>query len=315
MSILAGIDESVDDWLDVEPKGAPPHYRHRAAANALSRRDTTITGTLAFLEASYARIHENWLAAVDAGYSEPSKENWRFKRHPKLGENNRSPELKLERAIVVACGEDWSNQMPTASGLTGPATDKRSAVDLVLREGPTSYSFIELKVNSDTPLFAAIEILKYGMLFIWSKNNQKILGYDPEQQPILAADTVTLTTLAPAEYYSNFDLTNVASALNGAIFEFGKQHGLSLRFEFCQLGKDYEPDVDTETVRSSINARSTVWVSKCPSCASGNIAAIVYGYPGPEMFEDKERGDIVLGGCCVTEDDPAWHCRDCEHKW
>jgi hypothetical protein len=53
----------------------------------------------------------------------------------------------------------------------------------------------------------------------------------------------------------------------------------------------------------------------CPSCESNEIARIIYGYREPELFEDKDRGDVVLGGCCVTENDPEWHCRACEHEW
>ena len=41
----------------------------------------------------------------------------------------------------------------------------------------------------------------------------------------------------------------------------------------------------------------------------------MFGYPDPEMSEASERGEIVLGGCCVTEDDPKWQCKDCEHEW
>ena len=254
MSILTGIDELVDVWLEVEPKGTPPHYRHRAVANELTCREAPITGTRPFLEASYARMHANWLAAVNAGYSKPSKENWRWKRHLDLGPDNRSPELKFERAIVNACGENWSNQMPTASGLTGPARDKRAAVDLVLREDPTTYSLIELKVNSDTPLFAAIEIVKYGLLFVWSKVNQNALGYDQKLQPVLAANTVNLRVLAPSDYYSNFDLTNLASALNRGLVEFGEQHGLRLKFEFNRLGAAYEPHLDPADVQAALNS-------------------------------------------------------------
>lgn len=54
---------------------------------------------------------------------------------------------------------------------------------------------------------------------------------------------------------------------------------------------------------------------KCPSCNSENVATIAFGYPGPEMITAAERGEIVLGGCCITEDDPEWHCKDCEHEW
>jgi len=53
----------------------------------------------------------------------------------------------------------------------------------------------------------------------------------------------------------------------------------------------------------------------CPLCNSNNVAEIAFGYPSPEMFEEAERGDIVLGGCCVTDNDPKWHCKDCEHEW
>ena len=264
MSVLDGIENLVDDWLKTEPKGQPPYYRHRAAANELTRRDSPITGTQAFLDASYARIHNNWLAAIDAGYTKPSKENWRWKRHLDLGPENTSPELKLERSIVSCCGDNWSNQMPTASGLTGPATDKRAAVDLVLREDATTYSFIELKVGSDTPLFAAIEIMRYGLLFVWSRNNQAQLGSAQTIQPVLAANTVTLSVLAPASYYDKFDLTALASALNDGVVEFGERQNLDLSFEFCELGTDYSPDLAPELTRSAINDRRRVWDATRP---------------------------------------------------
>lgn len=54
---------------------------------------------------------------------------------------------------------------------------------------------------------------------------------------------------------------------------------------------------------------------QCPSCSSDNVAIIAFGYPGPEMMEEAQRGKIILGGCCVTNDDPEWHCKDCEHRW
>ncbi len=54
---------------------------------------------------------------------------------------------------------------------------------------------------------------------------------------------------------------------------------------------------------------------KCPSCESRNVAAIAYGFPGPEMIEEAQRDDIVLGGCCFGENDPEWHCNKCEHQW
>ena len=250
MSILDGIGSLVDEWLQIEPKGKPPCYRHRSAALDLSRRNAPITGTRDFLEASYAQIHNNWLAAIEAGYSNPSKENWRWKRHLELSPENTSPELRLERAIVNACGDSWSNQMPTASGLVGPAADKRAAVDLVYRENPTTYSLIELKVDTNNPLFAAIEILMYGLLFVWSRNNQDRLGYDVKNQPVLAAKTITLAVLAPSDYYRDFKLMNLGSAIDNGLAEFGRQYDLGLGFQFHEFGLDRASDSRDEILRA-----------------------------------------------------------------
>ena len=244
MSILDGIGSLVDEWLQIEPKGKSPHYRHRSAALDLSRRSSPITGTLDFLDASYARIDDNWRAAIDAGYSNPSKENWRWKRHLDLSPANTSPELNLERSIIRACGDNWSNQMPTASGLVGPATDKRAAVDLVYRKDPSTYSFVELKVHSDNPLYAAIEILVHGLLLVWSRENQEYLRYDTQSQPVLVANALTLAVLAPEDYYGGLDLQNLASALDDGLAEFGNQYGLALGFRFHQINPDSASDRD-----------------------------------------------------------------------
>lgn len=241
MSILAGIGSLVDEWLQIEPKGKPPFYRHRSAALDLSRRNAPVRNAREFLEASYDLIHNNWLAAIEAGYSNPSKENWRWKRHLELSSENTSPELNLERAIVNAGGDDWSNQMPTASGLVGPAADKRAAVDLVYRESPTTYSLIELKVDTNNPLFAAIEVLMYGLLFVWSRNNQDRLGYNVKIQPVLAAENINLAVLAPGDYYREFEPTNLVSALDNGLAEFGRQNGLAASFRFRDLGEDFTP--------------------------------------------------------------------------
>lgn len=250
MSILTGVGSLVDEWLQIEPKGKPPYYRHRTAALDLSRRQAPITRTQDFLEASYARIGDNWRAAAEAGASNPSRENWRWKRHLELSPRNTSAEVGLERAIVAACGDAWSNQMPTASGLVGPAADKRAAVDLVYREGPTTYSFVELKVESDNALFAAVEILMYGLLFVWSRKNLGRLGYDVDEQPVLAASNVNLRVLAPNDYYCGCELTNLANAIDQGLREFGKQDDLVLGFAFRALPTGYNSTAGPEVLRT-----------------------------------------------------------------
>ena len=55
----------------------------------------------------------------------------------------------------------------------------------------------------------------------------------------------------------------------------------------------------------------------CPKCQSDNIARYQYGMPvmDPEMERDLDKGKVVLGGCCVTDEDPDRHCNNCEYDW
>jgi hypothetical protein len=31
----------------------------------------------------------------------------------------------------------------------------------------------------------------------------------------------------------------------------------------------------------------------------------------PELQEKLDNGEITLGGCCISDDDPAWECTKC----
>ncbi len=55
---------------------------------------------------------------------------------------------------------------------------------------------------------------------------------------------------------------------------------------------------------------------ECGECGSrDNVVQIVYGHPSPELREAAELGEVFLGGCVITGDDPLWYCNDCEHGW
>jgi len=53
----------------------------------------------------------------------------------------------------------------------------------------------------------------------------------------------------------------------------------------------------------------------CPACGSTDIVPIVYGYPSLRLFERAQRGEVALGGCCVTGSDPTRSCQACGHRW
>lgn len=45
----------------------------------------------------------------------------------------------------------------------------------------------------------------------------------------------------------------------------------------------------------------------CPRCGSASLE-IAYGLPSPDLFEASDRGEVVLGGCMVTDDDDEFQC-------
>ncbi len=49
----------------------------------------------------------------------------------------------------------------------------------------------------------------------------------------------------------------------------------------------------------------------CPNCGAANVVPIAYGFPGPEMRAQVERGEIALGGCVIQEGNLQWRCTAC----
>lgn len=49
----------------------------------------------------------------------------------------------------------------------------------------------------------------------------------------------------------------------------------------------------------------------CPACGSRDAVAIVYGYPSAETWEAEQRDELVIGGCLVGPESPAYECRAC----
>lgn len=52
----------------------------------------------------------------------------------------------------------------------------------------------------------------------------------------------------------------------------------------------------------------------CPNC-KGRVVKILYGEPTDEAMEESENKKIIIGGCCISDDDPQWGCVDCDYKF
>jgi len=55
----------------------------------------------------------------------------------------------------------------------------------------------------------------------------------------------------------------------------------------------------------------------CPKCKNTNTCPILWGYPADveEALAAVAKGELSLGGCCVSDNDPVWHCNNCQNRW
>lgn len=206
-SILYGIGAIIDRFFGVEKFGkSSPHYRYKQSCLALSENPPSGRNDSILIADIYRRIECNWRRSRTKYKKNPSKENWRWDPHPDIDKDNPpGPEVSLERRIIQSSDETWTNQVPTSSGLTGHSFDKVRNIDLVHKLGDRQCEFIELKVNSDTPLYAAIEILTYGCLYLFSRQHLLALKYDaPKQHELLRMSRIHLGVLAPHSYYAPY---------------------------------------------------------------------------------------------------------------
>lgn len=202
MGLFDKLDVIVDGWLGIEEtwKGSAPRYANRTSLNRLCEKDGNIGDGKELVQGLYNQLESNWDGQPSRGMV-----NWRHTQRLNLGDNP-SPEVTLQRTFMnVVEGEDWANEVPIASGVAGTGPD---SVDFVLRSS-SEYSMIELKwpregVFNETPLKAAIQVLRYGLAYVFSRANAEELGYNPTEQPILNASQVHLRVLAPEHFYSPF---------------------------------------------------------------------------------------------------------------
>ena len=56
---------------------------------------------------------------------------------------------------------------------------------------------------------------------------------------------------------------------------------------------------------------------KCPKCGSKNIGRYMYGLPvfSDELLKEVDSGKIILGGCCIMDDAPKYHCNACNEDF
>ena len=232
-SILTGMQNIINEALGLKKERLK--YKDKKRCQLWSKPPTPDFSGEELIQKILDQINANW----DGRKSRSNNQNWRWKKNPlKKNRNNKSQEVFLERLIVGTTDDDWVNQVPVASGLTRSAGGRR-AIDLVHRCGNNWYELIELKVDEGggTPLFAAMEILQYGVLYIFSRENAQSLGYKETNNELLGASGIHLKVLAPAAYYKKYDLSWLEVRINNGLANFLEEpnRGFKMDFKFESL--------------------------------------------------------------------------------
>ena len=239
MEIFNGTDDIIDNWLGLGQIGQPPQYQHRTSFLRLLNRPAHVA--LNGRELVYnllTAMNANWVQAHPAGNADrPSIENWRFDKHTEIAQANVSRETRLERVIALLTSADWANQIPIASGLCGDV----GHIDLARRDG-SEYWLFELKVTSNNPLSAAIQMLRYGTLYLFWRQHRDQLIHNLEQQPVLSAQTIHLRVLAPRAYYNTDQpgsLLWLETALSDGIATVAHDQGATMDFRFDAFSEPF----------------------------------------------------------------------------
>jgi len=233
-SIFDGVGALVDEWLGIDDTwaGQPPRYRNRTNfLRLLNAQPNNLYGP-ELAKRLLDRIASNWQRAHDLAPHPPGQQNWRFRKKLKISPKNESAEKKLEKRIAFLTGDDWANQIPTSSGLVD-AGGRHCNIDLAHRQG-TAYSLIELKWRSNTPIYAAVEILSYGLVYLFSRLRRGQLGYDGNV--VFDATAIHLQVLAPRAYYRGAEqgrLDWLSTAISDGVAHVTADHiGNNLTMDF-----------------------------------------------------------------------------------
>ncbi len=132
----------------------------------LALRHETKSGARAILKSSLMSPPlEEWARSITLRGTNGSTELWKWRSVPARAEWNSSKEKVLEKAVAGKLPKaEWANQVVTAAGLSRNSGDCRRNIDLVHRTGAEKFRFIELKIGSNNPVYAAIELLEYALL-------------------------------------------------------------------------------------------------------------------------------------------------------
>jgi|GEM_PF-2633517 len=256
--IFGGLGDIFDNWLGLAGNdqygttpGVPKYKSLRAAIRLSKNRGPldsprpndpprpnaveVIQRAMAMLEANIPQ--ENWT---------PAESNWRWKKSLNLASHNPSQEKTLEKLTAFLLDDNWVNQVPVCNGLVEGGRASACRIDLVHHLADRDYELIELKFGtegncgSNHPLWAAMEIVHYGLMYLLFRRRRFRGGTNHH---LLQAEQLKLIVLAPEGWYtyrpttpanaqsSSFKFGWMATALTEGLQAYANANDLNLNIE------------------------------------------------------------------------------------
>jgi hypothetical protein len=127
---------------------------------------------------------------------------------------------------------------------------------------PDGFEFIELKLESNTPFEAALQILRYGAVYLLYRLEPELARRFRGNQ-MMNAKRIVLEVLAPARYFTSgdVDLPLLEARLDKQVARFTEEHvrGLSLSFRFMAFDRDFmfKPGMNCDLICEAVRRRSS----------------------------------------------------------
>ena len=157
-----------------------------------------------------------------------SQELWKLQRECEISSHNPGRETMLEKAVANLAESchmpGWFNQCPVASGILGPRSNTKNAVDLVYwSELGKCARLVELKWKSNDPPYALRQILRYGIAYVFCRVHKRELPLQGKYfRPLMDANNIALEVVAPSFFYDGYHEKDRFASVSKSLDQFAQ---------------------------------------------------------------------------------------------
>ncbi len=209
----------------------------------------------------FGQIRSNWTTnRMEARW--PSQSNWILRTAPKFTAHpTQRLEVQLQKNIAIIFeNEGWGNSIPTASGLVNTG-GRQMDIDLGHRI-TGGFVFIELKIQSNDPYDAAVQMLRYGATYLLYRLEPELASRFRGNE-MLKAKRIVLEVLAPDHYYrsADIDLSEFEAQCDQQVQKFAGEYvgALDLSFRYAAFPPEFvfKPGMDRALIRAAVIGRGS----------------------------------------------------------